>query len=207
MQTNNSQEVFNALPMMLAYPAFLAGYRTVDEALNDHLFSNYLTTFIEQDVMPFVESEESPSQHDARSQWRGRFSTPTLSDPLINVCFDGASKLPSLILPTLCDLLDQNRDIQRMAFLLAAYGHYLSANTDDTGASYEPNDTHLHQHDWAKVNSEDVVALLEISTMATARLHTYSHFVAMYKSYRTQIAKYGVVFLLKQMAYNRLAMQ
>lgn len=179
--------------MMLAYPAFLAGYRTVDEALNDHLFSNYLHTFIEQDVMPTGGAQEAMESDDLRNQWVSQFSALTIH-PLANLCFDGASKLPALILPTLRDLLAQKRDIQRMAFLLAAYGHYLSAGTDDKGVSYELNDTHLHQHDWAKVNSDDVVALLEISTMAAARLNTYSHFVAMYKSYRTQIARYGVVF-------------
>ncbi|GAB4055616.1 mannitol dehydrogenase family protein [Spirosoma litoris] len=199
---NNNQDIL----MMLAYPAFLAGYRTVEEALNDHLFSNYLNVFIEQDVMPFAEAQDAIDLNDNRQQWLSQFCQPT-SDPLANLCVDGASKLPALILPTLRDLLAQNRDVQRMAFLLAAYGHYLCAGTDDKGVSYELNDAHFHQHDWAKVNSDDVAALLEISTIATARLHTYSHFVAMYKSYRTQIAKYGVVFLLKQMAYNRLAMQ
>ena len=68
-----------------------------------------------------------------------------------------------------------------------------------------PNGWPLQPGDRAKINSDDVVAFLEISSMATARLQTYSHFVAMYKSYRTQIAKYGIVFLLRQMAYNRLA--
>ncbi|MVM31326.1 hypothetical protein GO755_14880 [Spirosoma sp. HMF4905] len=202
MHTNN-QDIL----MMLAYPAFLAGYQTVDEALNDQLFSSYLSAFIEQDVMPFTDAQSDINQDEIRNQWLNQFATSTTTDPLVSLCFDGASKLPSLILPALLDLLAQNRDIHRMAFLLAAYGHYLSANVDDKGVSYEPNSAHLHRHDWAKVNSDNVVALLEISTMATARLHTYSHFVAMYKSYRTQIAKYGIVFLLKQMTYKRLAVQ
>ena len=198
MQTSNS-EIVNALPTMLAYPAFLAGYRTIDEAINDRLFSTYLQAFIEQDI-----AAHTAHQDDANRQWMGRFSQST-SDSLVRLCSDGASKLPSLLLPILLDLLATNRDIHRLTFLLATYGHYLSASADDQGVSYEPNDTHLHPSDWAKVNSDDVVAFLGISTMASARLQTYSHFVTMYKSYRTQIAKHGVVFLLKQMAYNRLA--
>ncbi len=199
MQTNR-QNITQALPYMLAYPALLAGHQTIDAAINDHLLSNYLEAFIEQDGLPNEPSMTPAPLTDYINAVLSQFSDPVPSDPLARLCSDGALKLPAYILPTLLNLLAQNGDVHRIAFLLATYGHYLSEQLK-TGQADE-----LEPDDWAKINSDDVVALLSISSMATARLQTYSHFVAMYKSYRNQIATHGVEFLLRQMAYNRLAM-
>lgn len=197
MQTNH-QNITQALPYMLAYPALLAGHQTLNEAINDSLLSNYLGAFIEQEGLP---NEVSPAPlAEYINAVISQFSDPALSDPLARLCSDGALKLPAYILPTLLNLLAQNGDVHRIAFLLATYGHYLSEQLNNESDE-------LHPDDRAKINSDDVVALLSISSMATARLQTYSHFVAMYKSYRNQIATHGVEFLLRQMAYNRLAMQ
>ena len=186
---------------MLAYPALLAGHQTINEAINDHLLSNYLGAFIEQDGLPNEDSATPAPLAEYINAVFSQLSGPVLSDPLAQLCSDGALKLPAYILPTLLNLLAQNGDVHRIAFLLATYGHYLSEQLE-AGQSDE-----LEPEDWAKISSDDVVAFLSISSMATARLQTYSHFVAMYKSYRNQIATHGVEFLLRQMAYNRLAMQ
>ncbi|GAB4018054.1 mannitol dehydrogenase family protein [Spirosoma koreense] len=199
MQTYN-QDVLSASHTMLAYPAFLAGYRTVDDALNDRLFTNYISAFLDQDVAHLLDSDEN-------TELVNLLSKSDMSDSLTQLCFEGTSRLSAVVLPTLCELLAKNGDVHRIAFLLAAYGHYLSTSTDDQGVAYEINDPHLDHTDWAKINDSDVVALLGISPLASARLQTFSHFVTLYKSYRAQIAQLGVVFLLKQMAYNRLAMR
>lgn len=199
----NHQDIVHALPYMLAYPALLAGHQTIDEAINDHLLSNYLDAFIGQNEL---KNGASPAETDLEETGKSvlrRFFGSAMSDPLARLCSDGAPKLPAYILPTLLNLLASNGDVHRIAFLLAAYGHYLSEHHSEAVETHA-SDT-LQADDRAKINSDDVVALLGISSMATARLQTYAHFVAMYKSYRTQIATYGVEFLLRQMAYNRLA--
>ncbi|MBD2755896.1 mannitol dehydrogenase family protein [Spirosoma validum] len=201
MQTYN-QDILNASHTMLAYPAFLAGYRTVDEALNDRLFSNYISAFLDQDVALTTSDSD-----DYENQLASLFSSLAISDSLDQLCCDGASKLSAFVLPTLRELLEENRDVRRIAFLLAAYGHYLSTTTDDNGVTYEINDPNLHQDDWSKINSTDVVSLLSISPLASARLQTFSYFVTLYKSYRAQIAQLGIMVLLKQMAYHRMDMR
>ena len=61
------------------------------------------------------------------------------------LCCDGASKLSSFVLPILLDLLEKKGDIHRITFLIAAYGHYLSADTDDKRVPYEVSEPHLQQ--------------------------------------------------------------
>jgi mannitol-1-phosphate/altronate dehydrogenase len=197
----------NASLTMLAYPAFLAGYRTVNEAMQDSLFTDYVSAFIDQDVSPLHTASTGIDLDSYKSELLSEFTNPATTDPLASLCCDGTSKLSDFVLPTLRELLEKNRDVHRIAFLLAAYGHYLAVSRDDNGAVYEVNDPHLHHDDWAKITSSDVVSLLAISPLASARLQTFSYFVALYKSYRAQIATLGVVFLLKQMAYHRLAMR
>lgn len=189
---------------MLAYPAFLAGYRTVSEAVNDDLFHAYVRAFMNQDITTLAPLDVDLD--DYKSQLIDRVLNTTVSDQLALLCCDGASKLPTFVLPILLDLLEKKGDIHRITFLIAAYGHYLSAEADDKRVPYAVEEPHLHQEDWAKVNDGDVVSLLGISPLAEARLRTYPHFTAMYKSYRGQIAKHGVMFLLKQMAYKRPVM-
>ena len=199
----NQQDIVHALPYMLAYPALLAGHQTIDEAMNDHLLSNYLDAFMEQDALAEAGLPSETDSDEGRRPALSHFFGLALSDPLARLCSDGAPKLPTYILPILLDLLANNGDVHRIAFLLATYGHYLSEYLNEESGAHTSDA--LQADDRAKINSDDVVALLGISSMATARLQTYAHFVAMYKSYRTQIATYGVEFLLRQMAYNRLA--
>lgn len=201
MQTNK-QTISNALPYLLAYPAFLAGHQTIQDALNDHLLSNYLSAFLDEEGLPPAKPDAGTTRQQAD---QSGFFSPMLSDPLATVCADGTSWLPTYILPTLLELLAQNRDVHRLAFLVAAYGHYL-ADSYARGTTHATHKTNLQPADWARISSHDPVAFLGISALAPAHLHTYPHFVTMYKSYRGQIAQYGVGLLLRQMAYNRLAM-
>lgn len=193
MQTNN--QISHTLPTLLAYPAFLAGHRTVDEAIQDRLMVGYLSAFLEQDMANSLTTEHS---------LHALFAAGT-DESLGELCASGASQLPSFILPILLERLASNSDVHRLAFLLAAYGHYLWSSVSEAGADAGTDATALHPSDWAKAGSHDVLALFNISLLEAARLQTYSHFVAMYKSYRAQIAKHGIAFLLRQMAYNRLA--
>lgn len=206
MHTYN-QTVLNASYTMLAYPAFLAGYRTVNEAIADRLFTNYISAFIDQDVALSVASSPTTDSDNDSDRLLMLLSNPTVSESLTQLCCDGASKLPAFVLPTLCRQLEKNGDVHRLAFLIAAYGHYLTVNKDDKRVDYNVEEPHLRPDDWTKINHNDVVAFLSISPLASARLHTYSHFVAMYKSYRAQIAQLGIIFLIRQMAYHRLAMR
>ncbi|MBN8821954.1 MULTISPECIES: hypothetical protein [unclassified Spirosoma] len=199
----NSHETLNALPTLLAYPGLLAGYRTIDETVNDHLFSNYLRALIQQDMLASAGITDQPEE--SIEAFIRQFTSN--ADSLASLCSDGISKLPLLLLPTLLDALTKNGDVHRMAFLLAAYGHYLASTCDSIEADKPTTESGFPQGDWAKITSSDALAFLHISAFASARLHNYPHFVAMYKSYRTQIDQYGVVFLLKQMAYNQMALQ
>lgn len=47
---NMKLSLLNASHQMLSYPAFLSGYRKVDDAMRDGRFSRYLRVFMDKDI-------------------------------------------------------------------------------------------------------------------------------------------------------------
>lgn len=187
----------NASDSVLAYPAFLAGYRTVNEAMQDGFISSYLHTFL----TTTTKSLTTPAAVDVEisiDQLLSQYTRSAVSDPLSALCADGASRLTNFVIPTLLDQLEQGKDVSSLAFLIAAYGHYLQAGVDTNGETYTVYEPLLTDRDWVNIHDSDVLALLDCSPFAGTRLRSYPRFIASYKSFRNQIACYGLVFSLKQ---------
>lgn len=58
---NMKLSLLNASHSMLAYPAFLAGYRKVDDAIHDKRFARYLQQFMDTDITPYVPAPGIPT--------------------------------------------------------------------------------------------------------------------------------------------------
>lgn len=190
--------LLNAAHSMLAYPAFLAGFRTVHEVMQDDLFRTYLYRFLQQTARSLTAEAQVIDLDDYIDQLMSRFSNEAVGDQLARLCGDGASKWPVFVLPTLLDHLQHGRDTACLAFGLAAYGHYLQAGIDDKGKKYTVVEPHLTGADWANIRHQDSTCLLTTTPFASADLRAYPTFLAQYRSYRSQLARYGLIFSLKQ---------
>ncbi len=190
--------LLNAAHSMLAYPAFLAGFRTVHEVMQDDLFRTYLYRFLQQTARSLTAEAQLIDLDDYIDQLMIRFSNEAVGDQLARLCGDGASKWPVFVLPTLLDHLQHGRDTACLAFGLAAYGHYLQVGVDDKGKKYTVVEPHLSGADWANIRHQDSTCLLTTTPFAAADLRAYPAFLAQYRSYRSQIAHYGLIFSLKQ---------
>lgn len=183
---------------VLAYPAFLAGYRTVQEAMEDGFFNTYVRTFLMTTYKSLPAESPSGDLEGDINQLLNRLTQSGDVNLLSELCRDGASKLSTFVIPILLDRLEQGKEVSSLTFLLAAYGHYLQAGVDDKGQEYTVDEPELTQHDWTILANGDVLSLLETSAFASAHLRSFPPFMAQYKSYRNQIACYGLVFSLKQ---------
>lgn len=189
--------MLDASHTMLAYPAFLAGYRTVHEAVADGCLNTYLRTFLTITNKSLINA--SPDELDESiDQLMNHLSSPEEDDTLSNLCRDGATKLAAYILPALRDRLERGKDISSFAFLLAAYGHYLKAGVDDKEEEYVVDEPELTHNDRKLLANGDALSLLDISAFAPAHLRSFPQFMTRYKSYSRQIASYGLIFSLKQ---------
>jgi mannitol 2-dehydrogenase len=188
----------NASHSMLAYPAFMAGYRRVDKALRNNTIKAYLEDFMNKDVSPVTRVPADVNLEIYKECLMTRFSNPAVSDRLSRLCFHGGAKIPEFILPTLKDMLKKKMDIRRVAFLIASYGHYLKQGHDDFFARYKIDAPALTAEDWRLIRENDLHRFLHISPFAGARLFKIPAFVELYSIYRKHLLVNGAIKTLQQ---------
>jgi len=134
---NMKLSLLNASHVLLSYPSFIAGYRKVDEAMQDTSIVKLIKDFMDRDITPLVPAPAGIDLDDYKQTLIERFANRSVSDQVSRLCFDGISKFPVYIMPNLAKIIQQEQDTTRVAFLFAAYRHYLKYPTDDRGIAYE----------------------------------------------------------------------
>lgn len=188
--------LLNASHTMLSYPAYLAGYRKVDEALRDPLFHGYLRRFLDLDAGPWLRSLPGLDLESYKDKLLERFANRAVGDQLARLCIDGGSKIPGFLLPTAHACLEHGRPYHRIAFFLACYDRYLKG-VDERGERYalnEPNARHLLDR---VIESDSPTTLLGVTEIVGARLPAHEGFVALYLDLRKQIEAQGVAATLR----------
>jgi mannitol 2-dehydrogenase len=183
--------LLNGAHLMLAYPAFLAGHRKVDEAVRDPLFASYLRRFLDEDAGVGLASLPGMEMSRYQAELLGRFANSAIADRLDRLCLDGGSKIPAFLGTTLEQALDQGRDARRLAFLLACFDRYVRVCRDDLGDTFaisEPNAMHLIQ---PIIESASPTTLLETAALVGAAARN-ARFARQYHAFVSELADVGV---------------
>lgn len=155
--------LLNAPHVLLSYPALLAGYRVVHEAMADPALRALLSTFMEVDVIPIL--SDVPKDLDLYEYGQvilERFGNPAIGDQLLRIATDGASKIPAFHTPTARRLVQKQHDTVRELLLLACYRRYLSG-VDDRGIDFEVTEPTLAPRDRETLTQADVTKTLGIA--------------------------------------------
>lgn len=190
--------LLNAGHSMLAYPAFLAGYTTVAEAIGDPVLYTFIRDFMDHDVTPMLKVPAPIDLPTYKDTLLKRFANQSIGDQLARLCFDGASKLPLFVLPTLSDRITQNLPCERLAFGIAAYGHYLSAGYTEMGKAYTVAEPHLNAQALAAAADTDSPAFLNLPLFDTAPVRDSPAFIRLYTQFRADILNNGIRETLKK---------
>ncbi|CCZ80734.1 mannitol dehydrogenase family protein [Odoribacter laneus] len=194
---NMKLSLLNASHSMLAYPAFLAGYRKVDDAVHDKRFARYLQQFMDTDITPYVPAPGHTDLTQYKQTLLERFGNRSVSDQLSRLCSDGASKIPVYIMPNLIQMIRDKADLRRVSFFTAAYRHYLKYQQDDKGNIYEVNDPWLTETDWIQIQEENPLAFLALSPFKSIPLQRDEGFVTNYLQLVSALKEKGVVEMLE----------
>ena len=189
--------LLNASHTLLAYPAFLAGYRKVDDAMHDNDFVQLLRDFMDIDVTPYVPAPGSTDLTAYKRTLIERFANRSVSDQLSRLCFDGISKFPVYIVPNLTNMIRDGKEITRLAFLIASYRHYLTYKTDDQGQEFTVAEPWLTPADAQLIDSDNPVDFLRLSAFAGVNLPAAEQFVAVYTTFAARIKQQGVRVVLQ----------
>ena len=134
--------MLNASHSMLSYPAQLAGFTFVDDAMREPLIYGLLEQFMERDVIPALSQPPGMDLHAYKTELLDRFANPAVRDQVARLSGGGAVKLPVFLGPTIARVLAAGADHRRLAFGLAAFTRYLGG-VADTGAHFTPQEPAL----------------------------------------------------------------
>lgn len=126
-----------------------------------------------------------------------RFGNRSVSDQIARLCFDGISKFPVYIMPNLIKMIRDDADLTRVAYLIAAYRHYLKYRADDQGGSFEIAEPWMTQEDVKLIDSDEPTDFLSLSAFRSTDLKTADTFVNLYLTMVDAIKNNGAMTVLE----------
>ncbi len=189
--------LLNASHSLLSYPSFLGGYRKVDLAMRDERIIKFVKDFMELDVTPYVPAPKNTDLALYKKTLIERFANTAVSDQVSRLCGDGASKFQVYVMPVAQEMLKSGDKMDRVAYLVAAYRHYLKYRTDDNGDSFEIFEPCLTDTDVEKLSSDDATLFLTASPFVDFGISEYADFVELYKTMADKIKAEGAMPVLE----------
>lgn len=194
---NMKLSLLNASHTLLSYPAFLSGYRKVDEAMRDSRIVKFVKDFMDKDVTPYVPAPGSVNLEEYKRTLIERFGNSSVSDQIARLCFDGISKFPVYIVPNLGKMLADGKDLVRMAFLTAVYRDYTKYHRDDNGNVFEVSEPWLTEEDRRNIASDTEEDFLGLSAFKGVALKESEVFTDLYKTFCGRLRREGTMSTLE----------
>ncbi|WP_159992793.1 mannitol dehydrogenase family protein [Roseomonas sp. 18066] len=130
--------LLNGAHSALAYLGYLAGHKTIVEAVQDPALRDYLQRFWAE-VRPMVPpppGQDLAGYTDALLQ---RFANPAIRHRTWQIAMDGSQKLPQRLLATARERLAAGLPIPALALAIAAWARY-AGGVDEAGAAIDVRD-------------------------------------------------------------------
>lgn len=194
---NMKLSLLNASHTLLSYPSFLSGYRKVDDAMHDERISRFVRTFMDTDITPYVPAPGMTDLEVYKQTLIERFGNRSVSDQIARLCFDGISKFPVYVMPNFIKMIRDHADLTRVAYLIAAYRHYLKYKTDDNGTAFEVAEPWMTAEDERLINSNDPLEFLSLSAFGSADLKAADVFTDLYQRMVEAIKERGAMNVLE----------
>lgn len=131
--------ILNGGHAAIAYPAGLLDIHFVHEAMQDVQVARFLSTLLDDEVIPVVPPVPDTDLADYKRTIERRFANPKIGDTIRRLCLDGSNRQPKFILPTLRDALQGGRPIDGLALVSALWCRYCHGETE-SGQAIAPND-------------------------------------------------------------------
>lgn len=152
--------LLNASHSALGYLGSLAGYHYTDEAMGDPLIRAYLARLMDDEVTPLLPETPGIDLAAYKRTLIERFANPAIKDQLARLCARGATKVPTFLLPSIREALEQGRPHDLLALAVAGWFRYLHG-VDDAGRAIEIKDAQKDRlHELAVAGKDDPRPLL-----------------------------------------------
>lgn len=129
----------NAGHQIIAAPAEILGIKTIAESMGHPAISQLFRKIANTEIVPHIRSVPGMSPETYVEVIFERFSNPRIIDTTRRVAFDGATRHPAFLFPTIRDALEAGTPIEGLALVEAAWARMCQGNRED-GSRIEPND-------------------------------------------------------------------
>ena len=131
--------ILNAGHQVLANAGELLGLETIADCMAHPLVSDFLQKVHRDEIAPFVLAVPAMSASEYVNLIVRRFANPEIRDTTRRVAFDGSSRHPGFVLPSIRDGLASGTPVEGLALVEAVWAR-MCAGTREDGSTIEPND-------------------------------------------------------------------
>lgn len=136
---NMKLRLLNAGHSVLGMLGALHGYNTIDEAARDVDFKTFLRAFMDNEASQTLGNLGDIDLEKYKDSLIERFQNIYIKDLISRICLESSAKFPIFVLPTIKELIKQDKDFDRAAFVVAAWCKY-NDGMDENGNTYPIED-------------------------------------------------------------------
>ena len=131
--------VLNGGHQVIAGVGDLLSLATIADCMAHEKVADLFHKVASEEIAPLVKPVPGMTPKDYITLIAERFSNPRIVDTTRRVAFDGSSRHPGFIIPTICDGLTAGTPIQGLALVSALWARMCEGTRED-GSEIEPND-------------------------------------------------------------------
>ncbi|ONF44319.1 mannitol dehydrogenase [Marinobacter lutaoensis] len=128
----------------LAYLGALLGHRYAHETMQDRQLRDYVRAYMDRDVTPGLKPVPGIDLTAYKDTLIQRFANVAIGDQISRIGYDGSSRLPKFVVPTLMRQIDTGAPLARTALIFAAWVQYQRA-VDEQGRPFTVGDPRAEQ--------------------------------------------------------------
>ncbi len=157
--------ILNGGHQIIAMPAEILGIDTIAQTMAHPLISAFLRKTVLEEIAPHVAPVPGMTAQTYLPLVERRFANPEIKDTTRRVAFDGSSRQPGFLVPSIRDGLAKGMPIKGLALASALWARYCEGTRED-GTVIEANDPNWSEiHAKAQEARQDPVAWLQMHSI------------------------------------------
>lgn len=131
--------ILNGGHQVISVPGEVLSVRTIADCMEHDLISQLFTKVAEEEIAPLINPVSGTTPREYVELIQSRFSNPKIVDTTRRVAFDGSSRHPGFVIPSIREGLAKGTPIAGLALVEAAWARMCEGSRED-GSKIEPND-------------------------------------------------------------------
>lgn len=140
--------ILNAGHQIIAAAAEVLGIETVSAAMQHDALHAFFREVALKEIAPHVASVPGMTPAQYVELVDRRFANPAIVDTVRRIAYDGSSRHPGFVLPTVQDALEGGAPLKGLALVEATWARMCEGSRED-GSAIEPNDPH-----WGRLQAQ-----------------------------------------------------